>query len=59
MVLLQKFRFYLAFHVVAVLLRHLVCRRFIGVWFVVGLLLYDVIRRLVAALYLCGDDSDR
>ena len=37
----------------------LCCRRFIDVWFVVGLLRRGIIRRLVAIFYLCGDDSDR
>ena len=33
--------------------------RFIDVWFVFNFLRHGVVHRLVAAFYLCDDDSDR
>ena len=58
MILLQRFRFYLVFYVVAVLLVFGLSSSYCGVWFVIDLLRCDGVRCLVVALYLCGSDSD-
>ena len=55
------FHVYLGFILFFVLsfYRCLICRGFIDVWFVVGLLRRGIVRRLVAMFYLCGGDSDK
>ena len=50
MVTLQKFKFFLVFHIIiVVLLRH---------WFIIDLLRYSVFRRLITTLHLCGGEAD-
>ena len=50
MVFSRKFRFYLVF---------LYYCRFIGIWFVIGLLRCSIVHHFVVTFYLCEDDSDK
>ena len=59
MVLSQRFRFYLVFCVVVVLLAFGLSLSYYDIWFVISLLRCGVVRCLVVALYLCVGDLNR
>ena len=59
MILSRTLRFYLVFCIVVILLAFGLSSSYYGVWFVVGLLQHGVVRYLVTAFYLSGDDSNK